>query len=73
MSTKQKDIYIGLYVYDLLIIGPMNQVHYLIKELKERFEVHVENNIKELVGCELIIKDYKLILHQRKIILKLLK
>ena len=38
-----------------------------------RFELWVEDNIIEYVGCELIIKDDKLILHQHKIILKLLQ
>ena len=70
---NKQDIYIGLYVDDLLIIGPTNQVHQLIKEIKVRFELHVENNIKELLGCELIIQDKKIILHQLKIILKLLQ
>lgn len=60
-------------MYDLLIIGPTNQVNILLQELKDRFEVRVNKNLKEFVGCELIVKDYKIILHQSKIISKLLK
>ena len=56
-----------------MFIGPTDQVNVLLKELKERFEVRVEENIKEFVGCELIIYNEKIILHQRKIILKLLQ
>lgn len=70
---NKQDIYVVLYVDDLIIIGPTNKVHDLIKELKERFEVRVEYNIKEFVGCEMIVENDKIILHQRKIILKLLK
>ena len=33
----------------------------------------MEKNIKEFFGCELIIDDKKLILHQRKIIMKLIQ
>ena len=51
----------------------MNQVHNLSTEIKERFEVRVENNIKEFLGCKLIIKDVKIILNQHKIILKLIQ
>ena len=58
---------------DLLIIGPTNQVNVLLQELEERFEVSVEKKIKEFLGCELIFQDNKIILHQRKIIVKLLQ
>ena len=58
---------------DLLIIGPTNQDNVLLQELKDRFEVRVDKNLKEFVGCELIVQDYKIILHQRKIIAKLLQ
>ena len=57
---------------DLLIIGPTNQVNVLLQELEDRFEVHVDKKLKEFVGCELIVQDNKIILHQRKIIEKLL-
>ena len=58
---------------DILIIGPTNQVNVLLQELEERFEVHIEKKMKEFVGCELIVQDHKIILHQRKIIAKLLQ
>ena len=58
---------------DLLIIVPTNQVNTLLEELKNRFEVRVDKDIKEFVGCELIVQDYKIILHQQKIIDKLLQ
>ena len=47
---NKEEIYIGLYVDDLLIIGPTDQVNVLLKELKEIFEVSVEENIKEFFG-----------------------
>ena len=47
---NKDEIYVGLYVDDLLIIGPTYQVNVLLKELKEIFEVRVEDNIKEFVG-----------------------
>ena len=58
---------------DLLIIGPTNQVNVLLQELEERFEVHIDKNMKEFFECELIVQDHKIILHQRKIISKLLQ
>ena len=58
---------------DLLIIGPTNQVNVLLKELEDIFEVRVDKNIKEFVGCELIVQDHKIILHKRKIIAKLIQ
>ena len=70
---NKEEVYVGLYVDDLLIIWPTNQVNVLLKELKERFEVRIETNMKEFVGCELIVQDNKIILHQRKIIIKLLQ
>ena len=70
---NKKEVYVGLYVDDLLIIGPTNQVNILLQELKNRFEVCVDKNLKEFVGCELIVQDNKIILHQRKIIAKLLQ
>ena len=36
---NKKEVYIGLYVDDLLIIGPTNQVNTLLEELKNIFEV----------------------------------
>ena len=70
---NKKEVYFGLYMDDLLIIGPKNQVNVLLQELEDRFEVRVDNNIKEFVGCELIVQDHKIVLHQRKIIAKLLQ
>ena len=70
---NKEEIYFGLYVDALLIICPTDQVNVLLNEIKERFEVLVEKNIKEFVGCELIINDKKLILNQRKIIMNLLQ
>ena len=70
---NKEEIYVGLYVDDLLIIGTTNEVNVLLNELKEIFEVRLEKNIKEFVGYELIIDDNKLILHQRKIAMKLLQ
>ena len=70
---NKQEVYVGLYVDDLLIIGPTNQVNTLLEELKNIFEVRVDKDIKEFVGCELIVQDYKIILHQRKIIAKLLQ
>ena len=57
----------------LLIIGPTNQVNVLLQDLKDRFEVRVDRKLKEFVGWELIVQDNKIILHQRKIIAKLLQ
>ena len=36
---------------DLLIIGPTNQVNVLLQELKDRFEVRVNKNLKDFVGA----------------------
>ena len=58
---------------DLLIIGPTNQVNVLLQELEERFEVRIDKNMKEFVGCELIVQDHKIILHQRKLYLNYFK
>ena len=60
---NKQEVYVGLYVDDLLIIGPTDQVNTLLEELKNRFEVRVDKDIKEFVGCELIVQDYKIILH----------
>ena len=70
---NKQDIYIGLYVDDLLIIVTLDQVNHIIDEIKVRFEVRIDKELKEFVGRELMIQDNKLILHQRKIILKLLQ
>ena len=51
----------------------MNQVNVLLQELEERFEVRIDKKMKEFLGCELIVQDQKIILHQRKIIAKLLQ
>ena len=58
---------------DLLIIGPTNQVNVLLQELEDRFEVRIDKNMKKFVGCELINQNHKIIIHQRKIISKLLQ
>ena len=39
---NKQEVYVGLYVDDILIIGPTNQVNILLQELKEIFEVRVE-------------------------------
>ena len=47
---NKQEVYVGIYVDDLLIIGPTDQVNALLEELKERFEVRVDKDIKEFVG-----------------------
>ena len=67
---KKLNVLVGLYVDDLLIIGPHEQVKNELDKIRSRFELRVVESVKEFVGCEIMVKDNVIVLHQRKNIMK---
>ena len=43
---NKQEVYVGLYVDDILIIGPTNQVNVILQEIEERFEVCIDKKMK---------------------------
>ena len=53
--------------------GDENSIKNDISIIEEEFEITVEENFNDYVGCEVIKKDGYIFIHQRKLIDKLLE
>lgn len=69
---QQSIIIIGLYVYDLIITGPQDKVEHLIKEVKNKYNIHEKIIVNDYVGCEIKVIGDGYFLHQHTMIDKLL-
>ena len=50
-------MFIGTYVYDLILIGDTGEIKEFTHNIQRRFTVTIEDNLVKFVGCEL---DWKL-------------
>ena len=76
LKSSNKDrgrIICGIYVDDILMCGDENSIKNDISIIEEEFEITVEENFNDYVGCEVIKKDGYIFIHQRKLIDKLLE
>ncbi len=62
----------GLYVDDMLFVGDKKEIEIEINTIKKIFELRVVRDVKDFIGCEMIVQDTKVILHQSKLIVKFL-
>ena len=65
-------VIVGIYVDDLLFIGQKDLLTQEINALKKEFDVRVKDIVDEYVGCQMIRKEDRIILHQTRIIDRML-
>ena len=51
-KNKSNDLYLGTYVYEIIIIGVKEVIKKFIMDINKRFTITTENNIVKFVGCE---------------------
>ena len=68
MFRRQKTIFCGAYVDDILFVGENDKIFSEINELKKEFELTIKEDISEYIGCNLVVKDEEIIIQQRKMI-----
>ena len=67
------DIIMGIYVDDILMTGQSDKVNEFIVNVKKEFNIRVDNEVKDFVGCEMKWESNGyVILHQTRIVEKLL-
>ena len=70
LCDKENELFIGLYVDDILIIGKEEKVTKFRNDLKKRFNVTFEDSISEFLGCDMKIDRSmkEVVIHQDSII-----
>ena len=70
---KRENVYVGLYVDDLLIFGDNVNIDDFLRELTRKFTIKRMNEVTDFVGCEFNWENdnKSVILHQSKIIRKI--
>ena len=70
---KVEGIVIGLYVDDLIIIGPIDKITFLIEKFKSKFNLRINETVEAFIWCEFTWNstNNSVGLHQTKIIYKL--
>ena len=70
LCDKENELFICLYVDDILIIGKEEKVTKFRNDLKKRFNVTFEDSISEFLGCDMKIDRSmkELVIHQDSII-----
>ena len=63
----------GIYVDDILLCGQEKSVENDISELKSKFDITVNNEFQDYVGCEIIKKKDTILIHQTKLINKIIR
>ena len=49
--NKEKQLFLGLYVDDSMLIGPENEEKKFTAELAERFKITDKGQMKKFLGC----------------------
>ena len=63
----------GIYVDDILLCGQEKSVENDISELKSKFDITVNNEFQDYVGCEIIKEKDTILIHQTKLINKIIR
>ena len=63
----------GIYVDDILLCGQEKSVENEISELKSKFDITVNNEFQDYVGCEIIKEKDTILIHQTKLINKIIR
>ena len=63
----------GIYVDDILMCGEEESIKRDIELIKKKFDITVDVDFEDYVGCEVLKKDDMIHIHQKNLIDKLLK
>lgn len=70
---KRGCIFVGLYVDDLFVIGRSTDITSFFKEVNKNYTVRTDTEVKEFIGCQFEWHQDYVILHQMRIVKKLLE
>ncbi len=70
-NNENQFVAVGTYIDDCLINGDNKAINYVVKEIKEHYDLTTED-VHDFVGCTLEKKESAVYLHQPDLIKKML-